>query len=338
MKIIEKIQDVRSFGLYRGEEFIALNDRILIGNREMNVMPNEDCFCHNDVLTKGVYGEGTNKKHYLYSDGKFLAEECRYEDFVFFSPDSYYSSVYKCDEKKEYFSFIENGQEYLFSVDSDAFFYNLRYNKRNSILLLPKSDNKSILFYSRDGNLLWKYNVERQDVSIGLNGTIEDEDFVIICCYTNELEKYSVECFNIKTGEKIWGIYGNDIQCGSSYKLGPKGMLYGLSTIWNDKAEIVMECIALKNGERMVIDIKGIEDSDIDIDSSRSTIYGNMLYFNYNRPVPTIASIDLGTMCLVEELKIKTSKYARMGDSPIVTEDKVYQYITSMRELHVYSR
>ena len=333
MKYIKKIAGVKHFFLLKGEEVIATAHNLQIGDLTLDAAPDDDVFCENDVLIKREH----SKKQFTYKDGKWIEDHPRYGYFQYFSENLYYSRERNKEEQLMRYSIIEDGKETLFEMKSELGLKLHRYNERHSIYIFPEIRDRGLLFYTKDLQFLWKYQIDEPNVEIAqpLNYTIVDDAIVIVRCQSLSMTKYkySMEAFCIRTGERKWG--PKELPYKPSFRVGGDGIIYAMEQ--NEGYKFVVR-LDPKNGELTEYEIKSELLNPDDRINGHSFIDKNMMYFTSNTPVPTIGVIDLKTMQLLEYQKMETEWEAWTTEDPIVTEDKVYLYVPLANELHVLQK
>ena len=229
MKYIKKIGKAKDFYLRKGEEVIVTAHNIQIGDLLLDAAPDDDVFCENDVLTKREHF----KKQFTYKDGKWNEDSPRYGDFQYFSENLYYSTEYDKDAHLQRYSIIENGKETLCEIKSEQRILRHQYIRRLSIYIFPEIGNRSLLFYTKDFQFLWKYQIEEPDVTINFRGVTVASDSVVVVKKQRIKDScdalYSVEGYNILTGEKLWDI--KDLSFYPSLNVGPDNMLYTINSL-----------------------------------------------------------------------------------------------------------
>lgn len=336
MKYLKKIEGVKHFFLLKGEEVVATANKIQIGNLSLNAAPDDDVFCENDVLTKREHF----KKQFTYKDGKWNEDSPRYGDFQYFSENLYYSTEYDKDAHLQRYSIIENGKETLCEIKSEQRILRHQYIRQLSIYIFPEIDNRSLLFYTKDFQFLWKYQIEEPDVTINFRGVTVAGDIVVVVKKRRIKDSfdslYSVEGYNILTGNKLWKI--KDTQFYPCFNLGHDNMLY---SIRYPKDTLFIEKIDPVDGALTEHEIKSDGfDAYTRISPSTAASYGNKLYFTDNRRKSTcsIGAIDLDTLKLDEIINLDTREGVDSTQPPLLTEDKVYVFLPLAGELHVVQR
>ncbi len=336
MKYLKKIGKVKDFYLRKGEEIIVTAHNIQIGDLLLDAAPDDDVFCENDVLTKREHF----KKQFTYKDGKWNEDSPRYGDFQYFSENLYYSTEYDKDAHLQRYSIIENGKETLCEIKSEQRILRHQYIRQLSIYIFPEIDNRSLLFYTKDFQFLWKYQIEEPDVTINFRGVTVAGDSVVVVKKQRIKDSfdslYSVEGYNILTGNKLWEIKNTPFY--PCFNLGHDNMLY---SIRYPKDTLYIEKIDPVDGALTEHEIKSDGfDAYTRISPSTAALYGDKLYFTDNRwkSACSIGVIDLNTLKLEEMMKLDTHEGVDSTMPPLLTEDKVYVFMRLAGELHVLQR
>ena len=151
----------------------------------------------------------------------------------YFAPDVYYSKKEEGNVFK--YSFMENGTEYLFEIESEKSLSRIEYNPGNSVLMIPTSGDRQLLFYTKTGERLWVYDEE--DVVKGIElkivrfpSVVDDVVVIISEIITKSIRK--AQGFKIRTGEKLWEL--RDDVCPRHLFEGDDKMLYGCLSIYDE--------------------------------------------------------------------------------------------------------
>jgi hypothetical protein len=333
MKYIKKIAGVKHFFLLKGEEVIATAHNLQIGDLTLDAAPDDDVFCENDVLIKREHF----KKQFTYKDGKWIEDHPRYGYFQYFSENLYYSRERNKEEQLMRYSIIENGKETLFEIKSELGIMLHSYNERLSMYIFPEILDRSLLFYTKDLQFLWKYQIDELNFKIVAHGVSIVGDTVVIVKREKinmTVFRFFVEAYCIRTGERKWG--PKELRYNPSFRVGGDGFIYAMEQ--DDGGYTFVVRLDPKNGELTEYEIKSELLNPDDRINGHSFIDKNMMYFTSNSPVPTIGVIDLKTMQLLEYQKMETEWEAWTTEDPIVTEDKVYLYVPLANELHVLQK
>jgi hypothetical protein len=333
MKYIKKIAGVKHFFLLKGEEVIVTAHNLQIGDLTLDAAPDDDVFCENDVLIKREHF----KKQFTYKDGKWIEDHPRYGYFQYFSENLYYSRERNKEEQLMRYSIIENGKETLFEIKSELGIMLHSYNERLSMYIFPEILDRSLLFYTKDLQFLWKYQIDELNFKIVAHGVSIVGDTVVIVKREKinmTVFRFFVEAYCIRTGERKWG--PKELRYNPSFRVGGDGFIYAMEQ--DDGGYTFVVRLDPKNGELTEYEIKSELLNPDDRINGHSFIDKNMMYFTSNSPVPTIGVIDLKTMQLLEYQKMETEWEAWTTEDPIVTEDKVYLYVPLANELHVLQK
>lgn len=337
MKYIKKIAGVKHFFLLKGEEVIVTAHNIQIGDLLLDAAPDDDVFCENDVLTKREHF----KKQFTFKDGKWIEDQPRYGgSFRYFSENLYYSREFNEEEHLMKYSILENGEETLFDIETERLILLHQYIKQHSIYIFPELSERSLLFYTKNLQFLWKYQIDEPDVTINFRGVTVAGDSVVVVKKQRIKDSfdslYSVEGYNILTGNKLWEIKNTPFY--PCFNVGPDNMLY---SIHYQEDTLFVEKIDPVDGALTKHEIKsGDFDSHTRISPSTAALYGDKLYFTDNRwkSACSIGVIDLNTLKLEEMMKLDTHEGVDSTMPPLLTEDKVYVFMRLAGELHVFWR
>jgi len=338
MKYLKKIEGVKHFFLLKGEEVVATKGEVRIGALSLDMAPEEDIFCENDVLVKYTKADTDGlRKQFTYKDGKWDENCPRYGDFQYFSENLYYSRERNKEEQLMKYSIIENGKETLFEIKSELGIKLHSYNERLSMYIFPEILDRSLLFYTKDLQFLWKYQIDELNFKIVAHGVSIVGDTVVIVKREKinmTVFRFFVEAYCIRTGERKWG--PKELRYNPSFRVGGDGFIYAMEQ--DDGGYTFVVRLDPKNGELTEHGIMSELLNPDDRINGHSFIDKNMMYFTSNSPVPTIGVIDLKTMQLLEYQKMETEWEAWTTEDPIVTEDKVYLYVPLANELHVLQK
>ena len=337
MKYIKKIAGVKHFFLLKGEEVIVTAHNIQIGDLLLDAAPDDDIFCENDVLIKREHF----KKQFTYKDGKWIEDQPRYGgSFRYFSENLYYSREFNEEEHLMKYSILENGEETLFDIETERLILLHQYIKQHSIYIFPELSERSLLFYTKNLQFLWKYQIDEPDVTINFRGVTVAGDSVVVVKKQRIKDSfdslYSVEGYNILTGEKLWDI--KDLSFYPSLNVGPDNMLY---IIYSHLDTLFINKINSVDGTLTTHEIKSDSfDSKTRISADRTAIYGHKLYFTDNRSKSpcSIGVVDLDTLKIDEIMTLDTYEGVDSTQPPLITEDKVYVFMRLAGELHVFWR
>ncbi|MBO5799013.1 MAG: hypothetical protein J6R41_03135, partial [Paludibacteraceae bacterium] len=223
MKLIKKIKGLNDFHLCRGLEVLVYKDKMQFDGNEFEQKVRQYYYVEKDNLIKWM---NDGKLRYLYNNGVFEEEKVKYFNPIYFAPNVYYSS--KDEDGLFKYSFMENGTEYLFEIESEKSLSRIEYNPGNSVLMIPTSGDRQLLFYTKTGERLWVYDEEDVVKGTALKivrfPSVVDDVVVIISRIITE-DIYKAQGFKIRTGEKLWELRDND--CPDDLFLGEDKKLYG---------------------------------------------------------------------------------------------------------------
>ena len=327
MKLIKRVKGLKGFYLYRGQEVKIYKDKICVGDKELKAEPDDDFLERKGVLSRRKLGKSGARM--LYNDGVFEEEKLRYFDAIYFAPDVYYSS--KDEEGLSRFSFMENGTEYLFEIESEELLSRIEYNPGNSVLMIPTSDDRQLLFYTKTGERLWVYDEEEvvkgTELEIVRFPSVVDDVVVIISEIITE-SICKAQGFKIRTGEKLWELRDDD--CPNHLFEGDDKMLYGCLSIYDELVLCRLDPFTGKFDKRAVK-----RDEGISVCPRNVTMHNNRLYYGSNRPGCEFGIIDCGKKELVESVALGLKSGYQIG-APKISDGKAYVFSRFAGELRVY--
>ena len=80
-----------------------------------------------------------------------------------------------------------------------------------------------------------------------------------------------------------------------------------------------------------------LSDEDLDVMPWNVTMHGHQLYYTDNRRGNEIGVIDVDKRELIERVPLNIKKKVTIG-APVVTDDKVYVFISDLQELRVFEK
>ena len=327
MKLIKRVKGLKDFYLYRGQEVRIYKDKICVGDKELKAEPDDDFFEENGNLTKCKLGKSGTRM--LYNNGVFEEEKLRYLIAIYFAPDVYYSKMEEGNVFK--YSFMENGTEYLFEIESEKLLCRIEYNPGNSVLMIPTSGDRQLLFYTKTGERLWVYDEEEvvkgTELEIVRFPSVVDDVVVIISEIITE-SIYKAQGFKIRTGEKLWELRDDD--CPDHLFEGEDKMLYGCQSIYD---ELVLCRLDPFTGKFDKLAVK--RDEGISVCPWNVTMHNNRLYYSSNRPGCEFGIIDCGKKELVESVALGLKSGYQIG-TPKISDGKAYVFSLFAGELRVY--
>ena len=336
MNLIEKQKGVQFLGNFNGNAVLRFPNCLIVGKTEINIVKNDDFAVHDNTV---LFGK-KNGEEVVYVDNKFVPwPPCRYSERVMLSLKN--SQCYIDGFSK--LSLFVNNEELLFNIKSDA---QLRFFKYvecygQEVVVFMSDMFKKLFFYTKEGEKLWEFHVVDLDVKIDMKSLLVVGNVMIICC-NRGLRKHSVEGFDIHTGEKLWGYYGEDVRCGRNYMAADDGMVYGIymreSEKDREKVLLCVEKIEPISGVSNLYIVK--EDTrDLEVYQWLATISDMKLYYSDDRPGCSIGVVDLKTMSLIDDCHLQLKKAGSYGlEKPIVIGDKVYAYSRETEELFVFEK
>lgn len=333
MKLIENIQEVRSFFLYRGEEVLAYSDKILIGKQILPAKNNDIYQYENEVLFQKIRKKGEIFSSYSRFDGNaFVEEDFRYKLKIYYNPE--WSCSYEYTGGNSYFSLKNKGNKYDFEFSSDAKYEPMYLDTKHEILLLYHVLGESLLFYTKTGERLWEYKVEEGNQILEDAGIVVD-DVVVITCVNEKNRIVSVEGYNLSSGEKIWKV--DEVEhCRKKYVQGPNKILYGLTSYHCKDHTTELRFTELDPFTGKVEEIV-LKEGGYWSGVYHTTIHGNKLFYVHDNWVENSSSlgvIDLETREVIEDFPLGVSR--GLVAMPIVTDDKIYVHVRDLNELRIY--
>lgn len=333
MKLIENIQEVRSFFLYRGEEVLACSDKILIGKQILPAKNNDIYQYENEVLFQKIRKKGEIFSSYSRFDGNaFVEEDFRYKLKIYYNPE--WSCSYEYTGGNSYFSLKNKGNKYDFEFSSDAKYEPMYLDTKHEILLLYHVLGESLLFYTKTGERLWEYKVEEGNQILEDAGIVVD-DVVVITCVNEKNRIVSVEGYNLSSGEKIWKV--DEVEhCRKKYVQGPNKILYGLTSYHCKDHTTELRFTELDPFTGKVEEI-ALKEGGYWSGVYHTTIHGNKLFYVHDNWVENSSSlgvIDLETREVIEDFPLGVSR--GLVATPIVTDDKIYVHVRDLNELRIY--
>ena len=327
MKLIKKIKGLNDFHLCRGLEVLVYKDKMQFDGNEFEQKVRQYYYVEKDNLIKWM---NDGKLRYLYNNGVFEEEKVKYFNPIYFAPNVYYSS--KDEDGLFKYSFMENGTEYLFEIESEKSLSRIEYNPGNSVLMIPTSGDRQLLFYTKTGERLWVYDEEDVVKGTALKivrfPSVVDDVVVIISRIITE-DIYKAQGFKIRTGEKLWELRDND--CPDDLFLGEDKKLYGCYSYYDN---LMLYCIDPFSGKMEGFAVK-TNDEGINVCPWNVSMHNNCLFYGSNRPGCELGVIDCGKRELVEAIPLKFKKGCQIG-APIVSDGKVYVFSRGAGELRVY--
>jgi len=332
MRLLENKKGVVDFILYKNEEVLVYNDKIKIGDKMLSIDDEAYFDCVKDVLYKQINDKDDIAILSHYDGNAFVEEEFMYEFKQYFNSQRRISYEFK--NGVGLFSYISNGEDFVFEFATKRRYNVLGLDNKDEILLLCHVVGKELLFYTKTGERLWEYKVE-EGREIHESGVMVVDDIVVIPC-TEDDAPISVEGYNLLTGEKLWEVDDEDY-CNYCYVIGPNKMLYALSSYYCDGGSVELHLCELNpfTGETNEKELKEGRHWD-DIHPADTVIYGNKLFYvnQIKKEGCSVGVVDLETKELIDDTPLESQ--GNTVEKPIVTDDKIYVRIRELNELRIY--
>ena len=307
----------------------------------------EDCFViHKTKYSKDINdyiseGNGVLKKYqdknslYVYTNGTFEAVKVKYSQPTFFEENVWIEYSY-LEDKNANVRFMEHGKEKVFSLKTSNGLHSPRYIKEQSVFLFNDPAQKYLLTCSKNGELMWQYTEEADDLKINWRCIPVVDDVVVVTSEDCAVAE-KIQGFNIRTGEKLWEIpNAEEIVCPNTFFVGEDQYLYGCCTecaYYDEESKLIMTKLSPKNGHTESFEV-GMGYSVMPYDV---TMHGRQLYYADNRRGNEIGVIDVDKREIVERVPLNIKKKVTIG-APVVTDDKVYVFISDLQELRVFEK
>ncbi|MBQ6732656.1 MAG: hypothetical protein IJR06_06015 [Paludibacteraceae bacterium] len=339
MNLIDIKKQVKLFGIIKNELAFWYNDYIQVGNQAIKTSDNDDYGIWDDVFVRT-----RNKIDEFYNLVTRQFEPWQNLRFKYY----FYNNIYNSQEYEDgiyRLSYFNNGIEYILQVKSDvrtglldAHYVN---NELTFILSQGGYTPSNLLFYSTTGERLWEYKTENPDWKIN-RMCIPMVDDVVVIINSYNLMTVSIEGYNIQTGEKLWVLkddkHTDIFPC--HFNVGDDKMLYACKSHWKNtdrnSKNIELTSINPHNGEFNRHILKEVDQHTV-ISPWNTCIYGNKLYYADNRLGCVLGVVDLDKKQIVDEFNFNLKKGFTMG-APVVTEDKIYQFIRNKKEVWVFDK
>ena len=330
MRLSKLIKGINFIGVINSQPVVIFpNDKLMIGSITFPIEQGDDFLIEGNVL---VNHKGS--KAYIYKGGVFVPYTSRYKYFCFLSEEEVLSNEHRDGLSR--LSIVENGSEYLIDINetnlTDSFY--ITQKKENSVIFMSHN-SLSLLFYTKTGQRLWEYKEE--DENLKINGRcIPVVDDVVVVISQDCGVPGKVQGFNIHSGEKLWEIPDAEDICPNTFFVGEDKMLYGCYTEqidYDEESRLMLTIINPINGE-----IKNIEAGKAcRVMGWLVTMHGRQLYYTDNRRGNEIGVIDVDKRELIERVPLNIKKKVTIG-APVVTDDKVYVFISDLQELRVFEK
>ena len=328
MKIVEIKRNITRFDLYKNIPVYIYDDYFTIGKIKYPIDGDEYVSVESDVLEK--YKRGGN--HLMYTNGDFKPIIEKYSQPTFFEENVWIEYSY-LEDKNANVRFMEHGKEKLFSLKTSNGLHSPRYIKEQSVFLFNDPSQKYLLACSKNGDFLWQYTEEADDLKINWCCIpVADDVVVVISLYGARPKK--IQGFNIRTGERLWKIESEAKYEPDTFFMGKDKMLYGC------RGYVIRPGIGVTKlnpftGE-LEVSLSNNEEV-FDFMPWNVTMHDRQLYFVDNRRGNEIGVIDVDKRELIERAPLNIKKKVTIG-APVVTDDKVYVFIRDLKELRVYDK
>ena len=329
MKQLSVAKGVRQFYVYNEAPIVVYSNIVNICGVDFESKKDDDYFVRNGVLTKSTPNGFMKYKQYKFNGNKFEEEHSQYARNTYFDNNSWLSTEYT--EGVIRVALTINGESYLFDI-KDKKHANIPYfSFRHDILVL--TSDKSLLFYTKTGQRLWEYKEE--DENLKINGRcIPVVDDVVVVISMRGLRPEKIQGFNIHTGERLWGITFEGKGVSNTLFVGEDKILYGCMRPFASNG-LVLTSLNPFTGELIKHVIS--EEDGFEVMPWLVTMHGRQLYYTDNRRGNEIGVIDVDKRELIERVPLNIKKKVSIG-APVVTDDKVYVFISDLQELRVFEK
>ena len=328
MRLSKLIKGVNFIGVINSQPVVIFpNDKLMIGSITFPIEQGDDFLIEGNVL---VNHKGS--KAYIYKGGVFVPYTSRYKYFCFLSEEEVLSNEHRDGLSR--LSIVENGSEYLIDINetnlTDSFY--ITQKKENSVIFMSHN-SLSLLFYTKTGQRLWEYREE--DENLKINGRcIPVVDDVVVVISMRGLRPEKIQGFNIHTGERLWGITSEGKGVSNTLFVGEDKILYGCMRPFASNG-LVLTSLNPFTGELIKHVIS--EEDGFEVMPWLVTMHGRQLYYTDNRRGNEIGVIDVDKRELIERVPLNIKKKVTIG-APVVTDDKVYVFISDLQELRVFEK
>lgn len=331
MKLQYVEKNISDFYIYKNNPVFIKSGTAYYNGLTFKTDDNEEFFVDNNVFIK--YGNNLNFK---FVDNSFIAIDKFYDHINFFTETSW---LEYSNRNYFYSRFVENNRFTDITITESPHF-ECRWLHNGVLAFNNPFTGSQILFYSTTGERLWEYKTKNSDWKINRMCIPMVDDVVVIISADRNIrnEMTHVEGFNIKTGERLWRIESTEVPC--HLIVGEDKMLYACNVRWyvgeDNHTELRLTVINPFTGvfENHVLKH---HDEDVCVMSWNTCIYGNKLYYADNRPGCVLGVVDLDKKQIVDEFNFNLKKGFTMG-APVVTEDKIYQFIRNKKEVWVFDK
>ncbi len=330
MKEIKKYKDVKFLGLYNGEMALWYPNRLEVGNKVFPTKEGDDYV----IWTNSKYLEREREKKRMILEGDIFIDLPQGRYGYSNRLNNYIYSEKRSDNTYSISIFLE-GKEYLVNLDfiTHKSLCSAFEDSAKNILIIsdPIFDCHSLLAFTKTGQRLWEYKEE--DENLKINGRcIPVVDDVVVVISQDCIVPEKIQGFNIHTGEKLWVLDLSEIGCPNTFFCGEDNMLYGCVPCYK---ELQLFSLNPKTGKLDTWNL--LSDEDLDVMPWNVTMHGRQLYYTDNRRGNEIGVIDVDKKELIERVPLNIKKKVTIG-APVVTDDKVYVFISDLQELRVFEK
>ena len=329
MKEINRIKNVDFLGLIENNPVLKYKDHVEFNGFDIEVCPDDD-FC---IMNNLIQGQKNGKEVAFYEGSFRELPSIRYDNRIMWTlkDSNYYDGeIFKL-------SYYVNGEERLFETKAKDKIAVCKCpaNKGEDVLIFSSGFEKKYLFYSQSGEFLWKYTEENENLKINWRCIPVVDDVVVVISQDCGVPG-KVQGFNIHSGEKLWEIPDAEDVCPNTFFVGEDKMLYGCYTEqidYDEESRLMLTIINPINGE-----IENIEAGKAcRVMGWLVTMHGRQLYYADNRRGNEIGVIDVDKRELIERVPLNIKKKVSIG-TPVVTDNKVYVFISDLQELRVFEK
>lgn len=330
LQFVEK--NISDFYIYKNNPVFIKSGTAYYNGLIFKADDNEEFFVDNNVFIK--YG---NHLNFRFVDNSFIVIDKFYDHINFFTETSWLE--YR-NKNSFYSRYVENSKFTDITITESPHF-ECRWLHNGVLVFNNPFTGNQILFYSTTGERLWEYKTENSDWKIN-RMCIPMVDDVVVIINSYNLMTVSIEGYNIQTGKKLWVLkddkHTDIFPC--HFNVGEDKMLYACKSHWKNtdrnSKNIELTSINPHNGEFNRHILKEVDQHTV-ISPWNTCIYGNKLYYADNRPGCILGVVDLDKKQIVDEYCLNLKKGFTMG-APIVTEDKIYQFIRNKKEVWVFDK
>ena len=354
--LLEKKSGIKDYLWHNGEEVFVYDDKIEIGDKTLPSI-NTGRYCEeNGVLflkesnpeadKPPVYRFENNQmvevkvksdqKRFRFDGSQFIKDEFKYDRQHYHSPKHSSSDEYingrVCIQLKA------DGKEYTFDFESEKEYFILHYNCKHDILVLAFNKCSGFLFYTKTGELVWKYDV-RQGYMSDVEGVSFTDDIVIISSRDIE-DKRTLEGFNIKTGEKLWETSNDDI-FGEQYIDSHDNMMYALNSYHIMRPNTRLLYLYTLNPLTGETSKKCLEEGFhwADVYTGNTIKIGSHIYYlnTITNDGCSLGIVDMRTQKVLQDFPLDIPS-SLVPNSPIATDNTINVFIPEMKELRIYRK